>query len=327
VVEESRLGSEASTGSLTESARIGRRVAAAGILASALLATLNLVVGAMTRSTSVLATGAEFAGDVLASAVVLIGMTVAARPADSEHPYGHGRVETLAALLVAVILVVGGVGVCWNSLRAVGESHPPPSVLAPVALIVAMVVRGGMSVVKFRVGRRIRSASLVADAWNDAVDILAAAAALTAVALARYDSDRFLAADHYGGFAVGLVVILTGVRVLRGASLELMDTMPEPTALEALRAIALEVPGVHGVDKCFARKTGFSYHVDLHIEVDPDLTVRASHAIAGQVRSLVRERLDWVADVLVHVEPTPSSASGEAVEPLEPRDDRSGSTG
>lgn len=301
-------------GALTESARIGRRIALVGIAVSALLATLNLVVGAMTRSTSVLATGAEFAGDVLASVVVLIGMTVAARPPDLEHPYGHGRVETLAAFLVGVILVGGGVGVCWNSLLAVGESHPPPSALAVVVLIVAMVVRGAMSVVKFRVGRRLRSASLVADAWNDAVDILAAMAALTAVALARYDSARFLAADHYGGFAVGLVVILTGVRVLRGASLELMDTMPEPEALAALRATALEVPGVHGVDKCFARKTGFSHHVDLHIEVDPELTVRASHVIAGQVRSRVRERLGWVADVLVHVEPAPISS--EAADPI-----------
>ncbi|MGE0555569.1 MAG: cation diffusion facilitator family transporter [Gemmatimonadales bacterium] len=302
-------------GGSTESEHLGRRVALAGIVASALLATLNLVVGAMTRSTSVLAIGAEFAGDVLASSVVLIGMTVAARPADQEHPYGHGRVETLAAFLVGVILVGGGIGVCWTSLRAVGEVHAPPSALAIVALVVAVVVRGGMSALKFRVGRQLRSASLVADAWNDAVDILAAAAALTAVGLARHDSVRFLAADHYGGFAVGLVVILTGLRVLRSASLELMDTMPEPAAMEALRTTALEVPGVRGVDKCYARKTGFSYHVDLHVEVDPELTVRASHAIAGQVRSLVRERLGWVADVLVHVEPAVPPASGERFYP------------
>jgi len=172
-----------------------------------------------------------------------------------------------------------------------------------------------MSALKFRVGRQLRSASLVADAWNDAVDILAAAAALTAVALARHDSVRFLAADHYGGFAVGLVVILTGVRVFRGASLELMDTMPDAAAMQALRATALEVRGVRGVDKCYARKTGFSYHVDLHIEVDPRLTVEASHAIAGQVRSLVRERLGWVADVLVHVEPAAGRAPGPGAAP------------
>ena len=118
-----------------------------------------------------------------------------------------------------------------------------------------------------------------------------------------YDSARFLAADHYAGFAVGIIVILTGVRVLRDASLELMDTMPADDMIARVRTAALEVPGVLGVDKSYARKTGFKYHVDLHIEVDPDLTVAASHVIGGRVRGRVRERLGWVADVLVHVEP------------------------
>lgn len=282
-------------------------MAAAGIAASALLATSNIIVGVLANSVSVVATGIEFAGDVLASTVVLIGMSIAVKPADEDHPYGHGRVETLAALVVGLILAAGGIGICWNSLQGVGDRHEPPSVGAIVALIVAILVRGVMSAFKFRLGRRIRSAALVADAWNDTVDILAASAALTAVGLAMYDSTRFLAADHYGGFAVGIIVILTGLRVLRDASLELMDTMPGDEMIARVRAAALEIPGVVGVDKTRARKTGFGYHVDLHIEVDPGLTVAASHVIAGRVRGRVRERLGWVADVLVHVEPASDS--------------------
>jgi cation diffusion facilitator family transporter len=240
---------------------------------------------------------------VLASTVVLLGMIAAGKPADDNHPYGHGRVETLAAFLVGLIPAAGGLGICWNSLQAVGLQHPPPAPAALMALVIAIVVRAVMGGVKFRTGRRIRSASLVADAWNDAVDILAAFAALIAVALAMYDSDRFLAADHYGGFAVGLIVILTGLRVLREASLELMDTMPSGEMIARVRRAAAGVPGVAGVDKTYARKTGLRYHVDLHIEVDPSLTVAASHDIAGHVRSRVRDELGWVADVLVHVEP------------------------
>jgi cation diffusion facilitator family transporter len=291
--------------------RIGRRVALAGIVASAVLATLNIAVGLLVRSTSVFATGVEFAGDVLASTVVLIGMIVAVKPADADHPYGHGRVETLAAFVVGVILTVGGMGICWSSLQAVGEIHPPPSSLAIVVLVVAIVTRGIMSGIKFRAGRHIQSASLVADAWNDSVDVLGAVVALTAVALARYDRERFLAADHYGGFAVGIIVVLTGVRVLRDASLELMDTMPASAMMEAVRAAAADVPGVLGVDKSYARKTGFRYHVDLHIEVDPSHTVSDAHVIAGRVRSSVREHVTWVADVLVHVEPAPVRRAGD----------------
>jgi cation diffusion facilitator family transporter len=166
-----------------------------------------------------------------------------------------------------------------------------------------------MSTLKFRVGRRAGSTALVADAWNDAVDILSATAALLAVGLARLDPSRFLAADHYGGFAVGLVVVITGVRVAGDASRALADTMPAPEMMARLREIVLGVPGVVGVEKQLARKTGLQYHVDLHLEVDPDMTVRASHRIAHDVKAAVRSRLSWVADVLVHVEPAPDGSA------------------
>jgi cation diffusion facilitator family transporter len=275
----------------------------AGIGVSSLLATLNIVVGILAHSTSVVATGVEFAGDVIASTVVFFGMLVAARPADANHPYGHGRVETIAAFVVGLILAAGGAGICWKSLQTVGAVHPPPTAAGIVVLVLAIAVRGVMSVTKFRIGRRIQSASLVADAWNDTVDILAATVALIAVGLAMFDSDRFLSADHYGGFTVGIIVVLTAIRVLRDAALELMDTMPDPGRIEQVRAAALVVPGVRAVEKCLARKTGFTHHVELHVEVDPAVTVAAAHAIAGHVRSHVRATVPWVADVVVHVEP------------------------
>jgi divalent metal cation (Fe/Co/Zn/Cd) transporter len=155
--------------------------------------------------------------------------------------------------LAILWLALGGAGICWNSLQAVGARHAPPSAAAIVVLGVAIIIRSVMSAVKFRVGRRIRSASLVAAGWNDTLDILAAGTALTAVALAMYDSARFLAADHYGGFAVGIIVVATGVRVLRDASLELMDTMPGSDLIERSLAEAASVPGVVGIDKSRAR--------------------------------------------------------------------------
>ena len=274
---------------------------------SAALAASNIGVGLMTGSTAVVATGLELAGDVLSSAVVLVGLILAARPADDNHPYGHGRIETLAGLLVGIFLVSGGIGVAYRSLQAVDDPHGPPGVAALWVLVASMVVRALMSVLKFRAGRQIGSASLVADAWNDAVDILSAGAAFVAVALTRMDPTRFLAADHYGGFAVGLIVIGTGLRVARDASLDLSDTMPVPARMNELRKVVLDVPGVQGLEKLLARKTGLQYHIDLHLEVDPEMTVRASHEIAHLVKERVRGRLPWVADVLVHVEPAPDA--------------------
>jgi cation diffusion facilitator family transporter len=283
--------------------RTASRVVIIGIAVSAILACGNIVVGLFTRSTSVVATGFEFAGDVLASSIVLIGMRAAARPPDENHPYGHGRFETLAAVAVGVILAIAGVLICYHSVQAIGAQHGPPGRSAALVLLAAITMRGAMSVVKFRIGRSIRSTALMADAWNDTVDILSAFGGLTAVMLATFDPVRFLAADHYGGFAVGIIVIVTAVRVLRDASLELADTMPPTELTTAARSLAVCVPGVMAVEKLFARKTGLQYHVDVHIEVDPAMTVMASHEVAAKVRSALKHELPWVADVLVHVEP------------------------
>lgn len=147
---------------------------------------------------------------------------------------------------------------------------------------------------------------MVADAWNDTVDILSASAALVALGLTLLNPTQFLAADHYGGFAVGLVVAFTGLRIMRDTSLDLTDAAAGKESLAQIRSEALTVPGVVGVEKCVARKAGLQYFVDLHIEVDRNLTVWASHEIAGAVRSRLRDRLDWIADVLVHVVPASS---------------------
>lgn len=283
----------------------GRRIAIVSVAASAVLALLNVTAGLFSGSTSVVAAGLEFAGDVLASLIVFLGMLMASRPPDDDHPYGHGRFEILAGLLVGLILMLAGVGICAHSLDKVGEVHRRPGAVAIWALLVSLVVKSSLSWVKFRVGRRIGSAALVADAWNDTVDLLSSSAALAAVGLAIYDPARFLAADLYGGFAVGIIVIVTGVRVVRDTSLELTDTMPAAHVLTQIKSIALEVPRVEGVEKCFARKTGFQYHVDLHIEVEPTLTVAESHYIAHKVQNHIVQRMPSVANVLIHIEPTP----------------------
>jgi len=282
------------------------------VAGSALLAAQNIIVGLLAGSTSVVATGVEFVGDVFASLVVFFGMLIAAKPADEDHPYGHGRIEILAGLVVGLTIAAGGAGICYRSMQNVDAIHSPPSPYGIWPLVVSMLVKGGMSISKFRVGRRIESTSLVADAWNDAVDILSAGAAMTALTLTLYRPDRFLAADHYGGFAVGVIVILTGIRVARDTSLDLMDTMPGAGFIAQIRQASLLTPGVLAVEKCYGRKTGLQYHLDLHIQVDPRMTVADSHEVASAVRAALCEKFPSVADVLVHVEPYQESSSSGA---------------
>ena len=286
--------------------RTGQRIALYGMMVSGGLAVVKIITGLMAGSTSVVADGFESAGDVLASGLVFLGLALAAKPADWNHPYGHGRAETLTGLFVGLMLLGAGGAISFHALLFVQQVHQPPATYAIWPLIGSIGIKSVLCGVKFRVGRNIGSAALHADAWNDAVDIVSGLAALAAVGLTLYDPGRFLAADHYGGFAVGLIVIFMGLRVTRDTALQLMDTMPNQRMMQTIRTVAQEVAGVEGVEKCFARKTGLRYHVDLHLEVDPEISVRSSHDIAEQVRNRIRREVDWVADVLVHVEPSPN---------------------
>ena len=280
--------------------RTAARVALAGIAASAVLAALKTGVGLAAHSVATISDGVESAADVISSGLVYLGLRIAAKPADEDHPYGHGRFETLIALAVGAFLAAAGVGICVHSLQT---SSQRPALFAVWPLGLSIATKSVMSVVKMRAGRAAGSAALTADAWNDSVDILSGSVALIAVLLAVYDPDRLRDADRYGGFLIGLIVVFVGLRVVRETALQLMDTMPEPAQMESLRSEAMSVPGALGIDKCYARKTGLRYHVDLHLEVDPSLTVLASHEIARAVKRHLKSRLDWVADVLVHVEP------------------------
>lgn len=270
---------------------------------SAALAAAKIVVGLMAGSTAVVSDGIESAGDVLASGLVLFGLIIAFRPPDVEHPYGHGRVETLTALGVGMLLIVSGAFICYGSVERAYSTGRPPALFAIWPLIGSIIVKSGTWSSKRYYGRKLRSDALTADAWNDAVDILSGLTALVALGLAVSNPARFASADHIGGFVVGLIVIFLGIHVVRDTTMQLMDTMPDPNLLQQVRETALSVPGALAVEKCYARKTGLKYHVDLHLEVDPAMTVHDSHQIATQVRSGIRNNLDWVADVLVHVEP------------------------
>jgi cation diffusion facilitator family transporter len=280
-----------------------RRVAVLGMLVSGCLAVMKVTVGWLGHSAAVTADGFESAADVLTSGLVLVGLHLASRPADENHPYGHGRVETLTGLLLGFILVLVGCGISWRGIT--GKASEIPHWFAIWPMVISIFAKFALVVMKRRQANQIGSASLMADAANDAMDMISGVVALAALSLTLTNPERFAHADYYGAFGVGLIVIVTGVRVIYDSSMHLMDTMPDNDAMRRIRAVALGVPDVAGVEKCFARKTGFKYHVDLHLEVDPDITVRASHEIATRVREEIRRQLPWVADVLVHVEPYP----------------------
>ena len=278
-------------------------IAALSMLVGFVMAAAKIIVGLKANSTAVVSDGFESASDVLTSGIVLIGLYIARKPPDEDHPYGHGRFETLAGLAVGTILAASGTLICHRAFDRLHDAAHIPAAFAMWPVIASVVIKGAIFAYKRRAGKRSGSSSLMADAWHDAVDMLSGVTALVALGIALADPARFSAADHYGGFLVGVIVIFLGIRVIHETAFLLVDTMPDPKLMAKIRDVALHVPGALAIEKCYARKTGLSYHVDLHLEVDPNLTVRESHEIARQVKRAIRTNLDWVADVLVHVEP------------------------
>jgi cation diffusion facilitator family transporter len=282
-----------------------QRLALVSVACNLGLAGLGIWIGWVGNSTTVLAAGVEFAADVVASLVVLAGFWFASRPADLNHPYGHGRAETLTGLLVGLGLCLVGLAIATRSLQYLGHPSPVPERYTVYPLAIALLVKSVLMAAKWRTGRRIGSQALLADAWNDSVDVLSAGAALAALGLALYDPARFALADDFGGFVVGLFVIAAGLGVVRATSLDLIDTMPPDRVVDDARMAALAVDGVRGVEKCYGRRTGLQYHLDLHLEVDGWITVEAGHDLAARVRDRIRHDVATVSDVLVHVEPAP----------------------
>jgi cation diffusion facilitator family transporter len=280
---------------------LARRVAQVSIAISAALAVIKITIGLAAGSVSLVSDGLESAADFFTSGLVLLGLWVAAKPADQDHPYGHGRFEILVGLAIGGVLVATGTGISVHALEERNVRHIP-ELYAIWPLMGSIVAKSILGAAKFRMSRRSGSSGLAADAWNDMVDVLSGTVALAAVVVSVF-RPQLSAADHYGGFAIGLIVVFLGLRVIRETVLQLMDTMPDEQQMAQIRKAGLRVPGAKGIEKCFARKTGLRYHVDLHLEVDPDLTVRESHEIARSVKNTIKSELDWVEDVLVHVEP------------------------
>ncbi|MDQ2774514.1 MAG: cation diffusion facilitator family transporter [Acidobacteriota bacterium] len=288
---------------------VGRRIALISVSVGIILAAAKIVIGSKAGSNAVVSDGIEASGDVLSSTIVYAGLWLASKPPDAEHPYGHGRYETLAGLAVGAMLLLSGAAILWHGLTSLHEvSNVRAYAMYP--LFAAVLAKIGLASAKFRVGKKIDSSGLQADAWHDITDLLSTSVALIAVVLTLISPARLGSADRAGGVLIGVIILFLSVQVVRRTIDSLLDTMPEPQRLKQICDIALAVEGSLGIEKCLARRTGLKYHVDLHLEVDPNLTVRESHEIATRVKFAIKENLRWVADVLVHVEPC-----GMAAEP------------
>lgn len=286
-----------------DSYAIGKKAAFIGMIASGLLAFIKISGGLISGSTSLTADGVESASDMLASAIIFGGMSIAQRPPDGKFPYGYGRAENLAAKTTGTILLMSAVLLITHSVHKLFSPavQLPAWTLLPLAL--SFIVKLVLAFYKYAIGKKIRSSALKADAANDSVDILSALVAAIAIILNLYDHEKFAYADAFGGLGISVIVFYLGYTIFRETSRELMDSMPKEEIVESVTKSSLEIFGVRAVEKCIGRKSGTYYFFDLHIEVEESMTVRDAHDLGHRVKDHILQNCDYVKDVLVHVEP------------------------
>jgi cation diffusion facilitator family transporter len=288
---------------MAERAARGTRVTIQTVVLSAVLGIVKTAAGVIGGSYALIADGIESMLDIVSSLAVFGGIRIAARPPDASHPYGHGKAESMAALVVALVLLAAAVGIAVESVRALFQPRQAP---APFTLIVLVLVVATKELIYrrlTRVGRAIASTSLQVDAWHHRSDALTSAAAFVGISISVVGGEGYQSADAWAALVACVVIGFNGVRLLRTAVAEVMDAAAPSEISLGIRERAAAVPGVVAVEKCLARKSGPGWLVDLHVEVEATLSVSEGHEIGHRVKETLCDSDLGVLDVLVHVEP------------------------
>jgi cation diffusion facilitator family transporter len=285
----------------------GARVALLGLGINVVVASTKIVAGVVGHAYVLIADGIESALDVGGSIVIWGGLTFAARPPDQTHPYGHGKAEPIAAVIVAIGVLAAALGLAIQSVREIFLPHHAPAPYTLGILIVVIVIKETLFRYVNRIGRDAESTAVQTDAWHHRSDALTSAAAFIGISVALIGGKRWQSADDWAALFACAVIAANGIRLLRPAFYEIMDTAPRAKFVRSICQAARSVPGVVEVEKCRARKMGLDFYVDLHVGVDGNMSVHEGHEIAHRVKSAIQQSDSRVADVLVHIEPAPMS--------------------
>jgi cation diffusion facilitator family transporter len=287
----------------TSNLQTGARVALFGMLVNLIFAAAKILGGLFGHAYVLIADGIESTLDIAGSFVIWGGLKVAARPPDETHPYGHGKAEPIAAVVVAFGVLAAAAGLAVESVREILTPHHGPAPFTLGILIVVIVVKEILFRYVNRIGRHVESTAVQTDAWHHRSDALTSAAAFIGISIALIGGSGWQSADDWAALFACAVIAANGIRLLRPAFYEIMDTAPRGQIVDVVRDAARAVSGVIEIEKLLIRKMGLSFYVDLHVKVDGAISVREGHHIAHAVKRAIQDSDRRIADVLVHIEP------------------------
>jgi cation diffusion facilitator family transporter len=292
---------------VTELSR-GIRAVQVGVVINAALAAVKLAAGIIGNAYALVADAVESLADIFASLIVWGGLHISSQPPDEDHPFGHGKAESLAAATVALLLIGAAVMIALHSIGEIRTPHKTPAPWTLIVLVVAMVV-------KWVLARRVKALSestgslaVEADAAHHLSDAVTSAAAFIGISIAvlgsRYGGgSRWAQADDWAALLASAVIAYNGFTMLRGTVDDLMDRVPGKDVIQAIERAAHSVSEVVATEKLTARRSGTTYWVTLHVQAAPTLSLHEAHVVSGKVKSAIRAAVPKVAWVLVHMEP------------------------
>lgn len=275
-----------------------------GIVVNTLLALVKGIAGFVGNSYALIADAIESTTDIASSLIVWGGLKISALPPDADHPYGHGKAEPLAATIVALTLIGAAIGIAVQSVREIITPHHAPAPFTLVVLVLVVITKETLFRFVFNVGKSVNSTAVKSDAWHHRSDAITSLAAFVGISVSLIGGTGYESADDWAALFASVIILFNAYRILRPAVNEVMDAAPPATVEIAIRKVARGVHGVIALEKCFIRKMGFSYYVDLHVTVDGKISVRKGHDIARRVREALRQSNPSITEVLIHIEPS-----------------------
>ncbi|OOV27748.1 cation-efflux pump [Flavobacterium sp. LM5] len=273
------------------------------IIGNTSLAIVKGLAGFFGNSYALIADAIESTTDIFASFLVLFGIKYSNKPADDNHPYGHGRAEPLITFLVVGFLITSATIIAYESIQNIGTPHDLPKSWTLYILGAIIIWKEYSFQLVMKRSKETNSSSLKADAWHHRSDAITSVAAFLGISIALYFGKGYESADDWAALFASGFILFNSYKIFRPALSEIMDEHLYDELVEEIRVVSLTVPGVLDTEKCFIRKAGMQYHVDLHARVEGTITVREGHDIAHDLKDTLRAQIPSLGHVLIHVEP------------------------
>ncbi len=281
----------------------GMKLALLGIAINAVLAVVKLLSGYFGHSYALIADGIESSLDIAGSFIIWGGLKVASMPPDADHPYGHGKAEPMASIIVALSVLAAAAGLAAESVKEILTPHHAPMPFTLIVLIAVVITKETLYRVVMWRGVKSGSTAIMTEAGHHRADVVTSIAAFIGISIALIKGKGWEPADDWAALFACALIAYNGIKLLKPGLNEIMDTAPPKSVQDEIRNAAASVPGVENIEHCRIRKMGVEFYVDMHVWVDGRIPVSEGHRIAHEVKDIVRQSNPAVADVLVHIEP------------------------